>query len=120
MKMKQRRVTIKQVAAEAGVSITTIPSVRAPLGDVGRFHAYYRQEKTQTVLHEATEENPAPWDLPGTNLTGDDNSSVAYWYQTGKHADHAELAPMGRTGFPGAGPSTACGTNEPHVESATT
>jgi hypothetical protein len=31
--MKQRRVTIKQVPAEAGVAITTIPSVRAPLGD---------------------------------------------------------------------------------------
>jgi hypothetical protein len=52
------------------------------------------------------------------NDQGNDYSSVAYWYQTGKHADHAELAPMGRTGFPGAGPSTACGTNEPHVESA--
>lgn len=120
--MKQRRVTIKQVAAEAGVSITTIPSVRAPLGDffgvghavakhyvslplnainesdmpiqnlfyyvdyeltdepipddVGRFHAYYRQEKTQKVLHEATEENPAPWDLPGVNLTGDENYTI--------------------------------------------
>lgn len=99
--MKQRRVTIKQVAAEAGVSITTIPSVRAPLGDffgvghavakhyvdyeltdepipddVGRFHAYYRQEKTQKVLHEATEENPSPWDLPGVNLTGDDNYTI--------------------------------------------
>jgi hypothetical protein len=94
--MKQRRVTITQVAAEAGVSITTIPSVRAPLDesdmpiqnlfyyvdyeltdepipDVGRFHAYYRQEKTQKVVHESTEENPAPRDLPGTNLTGDDN-----------------------------------------------
>jgi hypothetical protein len=44
MKMKQRRVTIKQVAAEAGLSITTIPSVRAPPDDVGRFHAYYRRE----------------------------------------------------------------------------
>jgi hypothetical protein len=71
--MKQRRVTIKQVAAEAGLSITTIPSVRAPPDDVGRFHAYYRREKTQKAVHEATEENPAPWDLPGVNLTGDDN-----------------------------------------------
>lgn len=31
--MKQRRVTIKQVAAAAGVSITTIPSVSVSLGD---------------------------------------------------------------------------------------
>lgn len=42
--------------------------------DVARFHAYYRQEKpTQKVVHARTEENPAPWDLPGANLTGDDN-----------------------------------------------
>jgi transposase len=59
MKMKQRRVRIKQVAAEAGVSIATIPSVRAAAND-----------------------------------QGNDYSSVAYWYQKGKHADHAELPPM--------------------------
>jgi hypothetical protein len=107
--MKQRRGTIKQVAAEAGVSITTIPSVRAPLGDffgvghavakhymdyeltdepipddVGRFHAYCRQEKTQKVLHEATEENPAPWDLHGTGT--EDYFNCAWGFPSGEYA----------------------------------
>lgn len=42
--------------------------------DVGRFHASYRQEAPTTkVVHTSEEENPAPWDLPGTNLTGEEN-----------------------------------------------
>jgi len=109
MKMKQRRVTIKQVAPEAGVSLRTIPSVRAPLGDFfgvghavakhyvslplnaifgprrgpkGPFAAAMNSYFTMPfgsaakVFHEATEENPAPWDLPGVNLTGDENYTL--------------------------------------------
>jgi hypothetical protein len=46
----------------------------APPSDVGRFHAEYRQEKPcQKVEHPGDVENPAPWDLPGVNLTGEDN-----------------------------------------------
>ena len=42
--------------------------------DLGRFHAHYRQEKPATkVVHPSDIENPAPWDLPGTNLTGAEN-----------------------------------------------
>ena len=43
--------------------------------DVGRFHAQWRSEKPcQKVVHPFTAEGrPAPWDLPGTNLTGEDN-----------------------------------------------
>jgi hypothetical protein len=45
-----------------------------PTDDVGRFHAQYRQEKpAQKIVHESEIERPAPWDLPGVNLTGDDN-----------------------------------------------
>jgi hypothetical protein len=42
--------------------------------DVARFHAFYRQEKpTQNVDHAGDDPNPAPWDLPGVNVTGDEN-----------------------------------------------
>jgi Protein of unknown function (DUF2961) len=42
--------------------------------DVARFHAFYRQEKpTQRVEHAAADPNPPPWDLPGQNLTGEEN-----------------------------------------------
>lgn len=42
--------------------------------DVGRFCAYYRQEKpTTAVVHELDAAEPAPWELPGANLTGDEN-----------------------------------------------
>jgi hypothetical protein len=42
--------------------------------DVGRFHAYYRQERpTTAIAHPSEVDNPAPWDLPGTNLTGEEN-----------------------------------------------
>lgn len=42
--------------------------------DVGRFHAMYRQEAPcKKVTYKCNEENPAPWDLPGLNTTGDDN-----------------------------------------------
>jgi hypothetical protein len=42
--------------------------------DIGRFHAQYRQEKPCVkVVHDSDIENPAPWDLPGINLTGEDN-----------------------------------------------
>ncbi|MDN5569889.1 MAG: DUF2961 domain-containing protein [Propionibacteriaceae bacterium] len=50
----------------------------APPEDVGRFHAHYRQEKPcSPVAHSATETNPAPWDLPGLNTTGDENYVIA-------------------------------------------
>ncbi|HZK05289.1 MAG TPA: glycoside hydrolase family 172 protein [Actinomycetaceae bacterium] len=42
--------------------------------DVGKFHAVYRQEKPCTaVVHEPSIADPAPWDLAGENLTGDEN-----------------------------------------------
>jgi Protein of unknown function (DUF2961) len=42
--------------------------------DVARFHAFYRQEKpTQRVEHASDDPDPAPWDLPGENLSGDEN-----------------------------------------------
>ena len=42
--------------------------------DLGLFHAYYRQERpTEGVEHGPADEHPDPWDLPGTNTTGDDN-----------------------------------------------
>lgn len=45
-----------------------------PPDDVARFHAYYRQEHPTTkVVHDRSADDPAPWDLPGTNLTGQDN-----------------------------------------------
>src|ERR1700677_879481 len=46
-------------------------------GDLGRFHAFYRQEKPTTkVVHQSAAGGgyiPAPWELPGVNLTGDEN-----------------------------------------------
>lgn len=42
--------------------------------DVGYFHATWNQENpTQAVEHALEEDNPAPWDLAGINLTGDEN-----------------------------------------------
>ncbi|MFI2710626.1 glycoside hydrolase family 172 protein [Micromonospora sp. NPDC018662] len=43
--------------------------------DVAYFHAYYRQEKPCVPVPNglAPGEVPNPWDLPGVNLTGDDN-----------------------------------------------
>jgi hypothetical protein len=42
--------------------------------DLGLFHAYYRQERpTKRVEHNPADEHPDPWDLPGTNTTGEDN-----------------------------------------------
>lgn len=44
-----------------------------PPEDTGRFHATFNLEyPTQKVEHPPLED-PAPWDLPGTNLTGADN-----------------------------------------------
>jgi Protein of unknown function (DUF2961) len=45
-----------------------------PGEDVGRFHASYRQEHPTTkVVHDSSLTDPAPWDLPGINLTGAEN-----------------------------------------------
>ncbi|MDD3229917.1 MAG: DUF2961 domain-containing protein [Oscillospiraceae bacterium] len=42
--------------------------------DMGRFHAMWRCEKPcKRIEYPKTEENPAPWDLPGKNTTGDEN-----------------------------------------------
>ena len=54
--------------------------------DIGRFHALYRQEKpTRKVVHAATADKPAPWDLPGVNLTGDDNYVILDAQGTGHY-----------------------------------
>ena len=54
--------------------------------DVGRFHAYYRQERpTEKLVHESTQENPPPWELPGVNLTGDDNYVILEAEGTGQY-----------------------------------
>lgn len=48
-------------------------SDEAPGPEVGRFHAAYNQEMpTEKVVYQGPPD-PAPWDLPGVNLTGDDN-----------------------------------------------
>ncbi len=45
--------------------------------DVGRFHATYNQEiPTTKVDHPGNDPDPAPWELPGLNTTGDDNYVV--------------------------------------------
>ena len=45
--------------------------------DVGRFNATWRSEKPCVkVEHPPPAGRPDPWDLPGTNLTGDDNYVV--------------------------------------------
>jgi len=45
-----------------------------PGDDVGLFHAHYRQAKPCVrVQHVSDSDNPAPWELAGTNLTGDEN-----------------------------------------------
>jgi Protein of unknown function (DUF2961) len=42
--------------------------------DIGRFHACYNQAKPCVPVEHARDVvDPAPWDLPGTNLSGDDN-----------------------------------------------
>ncbi len=54
--------------------------------DVGRFHAYYRQEKPTTrVEHPPVGDDPKPWDLPGTNLTGEDNYVILDTHGTGQY-----------------------------------
>jgi hypothetical protein len=54
--------------------------------DIGRFHALYRQEKPCTKVEYATElGKPAPWDLPGVNLTGDENYVIL---DTGGHGQY--------------------------------
>ena len=45
-----------------------------PPPDTGRFHAAYNQEAPCTKVEHPTDlKDPSPWELPGTNLTGDDN-----------------------------------------------
>ncbi|MEX1056912.1 MAG: glycoside hydrolase family 172 protein, partial [Natronospirillum sp.] len=45
--------------------------------DFGRFHAvWHRENPTDAVPTEQPYANPAPWDLGGNNLTGDDNYVV--------------------------------------------
>lgn len=42
--------------------------------DVGRFHAIWNLENPcPKVVHESEIQNPAPWELPGINLTGEEN-----------------------------------------------
>ncbi len=54
--------------------------------DVGRFHASYRQEKPCVpVEHPSDLAEPAPWDLPGVNLTGADNYVLLDTQGTGQY-----------------------------------
>lgn len=42
--------------------------------DMGRFHACWNLENPTAALpHDQISENPAPWDLAGTNLTGEEH-----------------------------------------------
>ncbi|MGI8383462.1 DUF2961 domain-containing protein [Robertmurraya sp. P23] len=42
--------------------------------DMGRFHATWNRENPcKKVVFDSDIENPAPWDLPGKNTTGDEN-----------------------------------------------
>jgi hypothetical protein len=42
--------------------------------DLGRFHATWNRENPcEKVVFNSDIENPAPWDLPGKNTTGDEN-----------------------------------------------
>lgn len=42
--------------------------------DLGRFHACWNSENPcKKVVHPCSIENPDPWDLPGINLTGEEN-----------------------------------------------
>ncbi|WP_222429656.1 DUF2961 domain-containing protein [Neobacillus bataviensis] len=42
--------------------------------DLGRFHATWNRENPcEKVVYNSDIENPAPWDLPGKNTTGDEN-----------------------------------------------
>jgi hypothetical protein len=62
--------------------LTTTP----PPEDVGRFHATWNSESpTEAVIHESDLEKPAPWDLPGVNLTGDDNYVILEAEGTGHY-----------------------------------
>lgn len=82
--MKRRRVTVRQVAAEAGVSITTIPSVQEHFGlwSMYRFHIEDPVRFSTSLKFSIEHGHP------------DDYSSVACSYQTGQHAEHAELPPV--------------------------
>lgn len=42
--------------------------------DLGYFHATWNLENPcQKIVHSSENKNPTPWDLPGINLTGDEN-----------------------------------------------
>ncbi len=54
--------------------------------DVGRFHAAWNLEAPcQKVVHATDNPNPAPWDLPGLNTTGDDNYVILDAEGTGQY-----------------------------------
>ncbi|PTQ09799.1 hypothetical protein CLG96_11505 [Sphingomonas oleivorans] len=45
--------------------------------DFGRFHASWNRENPcEKIVHQHPYQDPAPWDLGGVNLTGDDNYVV--------------------------------------------
>jgi len=45
-----------------------------PPADIGYFHATWNRENPcKKIAHPSRINNPAPWDLPGKNLTGDEN-----------------------------------------------
>jgi Protein of unknown function (DUF2961) len=48
-----------------------------PPADLGRFHACWNREAAcEKIVHPSDLKDPAPWDLPGVNLTGKDNYTI--------------------------------------------
>jgi hypothetical protein len=57
-----------------------------PSDDVGLFHAHYRQATPCIAIrHPSDNPNPAPWELPGVNLTGEDNYVILDTQGTGHY-----------------------------------
>lgn len=58
----------------------------APPEDVGYFHACWNRENPcKRVDYEKTSDTPAPWDLPGKNLTGSENYVILDARGTGQY-----------------------------------
>ncbi len=58
----------------------------APPEDVGYFHATWNHENpTSAVEHPSDLEDPAPWDLPSINLTGEENYVILDAVGTGHY-----------------------------------
>lgn len=54
--------------------------------DVGRFHATFNIERPcKKIVYESDIKDPAPWELPGKNLTGEENYVILEAYGTGHY-----------------------------------